>query len=242
MLASVVAALPFTLKAESLSAPPLTGRVVDLASLLSPDQQQSLTQSLALLEQQTGHQLVIVTLPDLRSYPIEEWGLQLGRQWGIGGKEKDNGILLIVAPNDRAVRIEVGYGLEGLVPDALAHAIIQKRIVPYFKQGDFAGGIEAGTSALIGSLNGKAEEVAKQITDESGENETAPLLFLPIFFGFVLFMLLRTKGHYNRYRRWNRQAGFPIITIGSGNGRGFGGGGFSGGGGSFGGGGASGRW
>ena len=104
--------------------PALSGRVVDEAGLLTPAQTQSLTQALAAAEQNTSNQLVVVTLPDLQGYDIADYGYQLGREWGIGSKENDNGVLLIVAPNDRKVRIEVGYGLEGVLTDALSSCLL----------------------------------------------------------------------------------------------------------------------
>jgi len=102
--------------------PTLTGRVVDDANLLSPEDEQTLTQELKDLEDKSSDQLVVVTLPSLQGYEIEDYGYQLGRHWGIGTKELDNGVLLIVAPNERKVRIEVGYGLEPILTDALSRS------------------------------------------------------------------------------------------------------------------------
>ena len=141
--------------------PPLTGRVVDQANLLDPATEQALTEKLAALEASSTDQLVVVTVNSLQDQEIEDFGYQLGRHWGIGQKENDGGALLIVAPNERKVRIEVGYGLEGYLTDALSSLIIQNQILPAFRDGDFPGGIEAGTDAIIAQLQLPPEEAAK---------------------------------------------------------------------------------
>src|SRR3972149_4223754 len=115
------------------SFPKLTGRVVDQAQILSPQAEAALTQKLEALETQTGRQFVVVTLRDLQGYEIADYGYQLGRAWGIGDKERDDGALLIVAPSERKVRIEVGYGLEGVLTDALSNVILQERVLPKFR-------------------------------------------------------------------------------------------------------------
>lgn len=143
------------------SFPPLTGRVVDNAGLLTPAVRQQLSQRLAAHEQETTNQVVVVTLPSLQGYTIEDYGYQLGRHWGIGQKEHNNGALLIVAPNERKVRIEVGYGLEGQLTDALSHDIIQNRILPQFRQGKFEQGIVAGTDAILAAIGGTYTPVKK---------------------------------------------------------------------------------
>ena len=119
--------------------PPLTGRVVDNANLLTPADEAELTQRLEALQQASSRQLVVATVPDLQGYPIEDYGYQLGRAWGIGQKEANNGIILLVAPNERRVRIEVGYGLEPIVTDALSYVIINEQILPRFKANDYPG-------------------------------------------------------------------------------------------------------
>lgn len=125
------------LAAAQVQVPPLTGRVVDRAELLNPAQESELTQLLAGHEQATGNQLVVVTLPDLGGRSIEETGLALGRQWGIGQKGKDNGALLIVAQAERRIRIEVGYGLEDRLTDAQSALIIHNLIAPPSARGIF---------------------------------------------------------------------------------------------------------
>src|ERR1043166_181276 len=139
--------------------PPLTGRVVDQANLLSPEQAQQLSQRLDALQRATSRQLVVATVPSLQDLPIEDYGYQLGRAWGIGQRGANNGIILLVAPNEHKVRIEVGYGLEGIVTDALSSQIINQQILPHFRSNppDYAGGIIAGTNALIQQLQAPPE-------------------------------------------------------------------------------------
>ena len=128
--------------------PKLSGRVVDAANLLSPEQQAQLTQLSNDIEKASSRQLVVATIPDLQDYPIEEYGNKLIRGWAIGQKGANNGIILIVAPKERKVRIEVGYGLEPIMTDALSSVIINDTILPRFKAGDMAGGIVAGADAI----------------------------------------------------------------------------------------------
>ncbi|WP_345974318.1 TPM domain-containing protein [Sulfurimonas sp. HSL3-7] len=140
--------------AAAPSFPPLTGRVVDNAGLLNPASEGMLVHFLSQHEANTTNQVVIVTLENLQGYDIADYGYQLGRHWGIGQEGKDNGVLLIVAPNDRKVRIEVGYGLEGTLTDKLSHDIIQEVILPRFKEGDYTAGILQGTQAILSVLEG----------------------------------------------------------------------------------------
>lgn len=135
--------------------PKLTGRVVDEAGLLSPVTRAELSSRLARLEKATGHQLVILTVRSLKGQTIEDFGVRVGRTWGLGRRGVDDGVLLIVAPTERKVRIEVGYGLEKQLSDPLCAKIIRERIVPRFAKGDMSGGIVAGTDAIIASLGNK---------------------------------------------------------------------------------------
>ena len=125
----------------------LTGRVVDSAQIMDDATEKSLTAELAELEKETTDQLVVVTLPDLRGQTIEQTALTLGRGWGIGRADNDNGVLLLVAPKERKVRIEVGYGLEGVLTDARAATIVQQ-MLPKFRAGDMAGGVKVGTDEI----------------------------------------------------------------------------------------------
>ena len=141
----------FTIAALALPAtaqtfPELTGRVVDNADTLDIQTEAEIEQKLAALEQKTSNQLVVVTVPSLEGREIEDYGYRLGRYWGIGQKDHDNGALLIVAPNERKVRVEVGYGLEGTLTDAISALIIHNAILPRFRAGDMTGGISRGST------------------------------------------------------------------------------------------------
>jgi uncharacterized protein len=227
--------------------PPLTGRVNDRAGLLSERDEGELEAALARFETETTNQIVVATLESLQGLPIEEYGYQLGRHWGIGQAGKDNGALLIVAPEEREVRIEVGYGLEGELTDAQSRTIIESRILPHFRQGDFAAGIKAGVAAMIDTLGGSYDPGLPPV--QIRESERAPSPF-PLAVAFPIIMIIILNRLFGNRRRRGRYRGYggPVMVPG-GSGRrhgGFGsggrGGGFSGGGGSFGGGGASGRW
>lgn len=247
--------------------PALTGRVVDLADLLDPAQEAELSRKLEALETASSRQLVVATIPDLGGRSIEEYGVGLGRAWGIGQRQANNGALLIVARNDRKVRIEVGYGLEGILPDALSSRIIRDRILPRFRDNDYPGGINAGADAIIAQLQAPPEAAEAQAraavqserSHRRGGGSFVPLIFWVIVFVFIIFSLVRRGIGGRRYRGRRGRRG-PVIIWGPGLGGGGwgggssswgggggsswggGGGGFSGGGGSFGGGGASGGW
>jgi uncharacterized protein len=208
--------------------PALTGRVVDGANLLSPAARTDLELKLKGLEDATSDQLVVVTLNSLEGYDIADYGYQLGRTWGIGQSGqvkntqgetyKDNGVLLIVAPNERKIRIEVGYGLEPVLTDAMSSVIIQQAILPAFKQGNFEAGIVQGADAIISQLSldrgvaiQKAQAAQAQMAENSGRRVPSWIVILLVLF-FVLFS-----------RGW-----LPFL-LGSALGGGFGGGGSSGG-------------
>lgn len=239
--------------------PPLTGRVVDEAQLLSPADEAELTRTLADLEAKSTDQLVVYTTNSLQGYEIEDFGYQLGRAWQIGQAGTNNGALLIVAPKDRKVRIEVGRGLEPQLTDIMTKLIIQNAILPAFRRGDFAAGIKAGVRDIRDVMLGDAEAVkdrARRTVKRSPEtNET--LIGFAIFAAFVIFMIWvqwRQSKHIparqgaTRGDRRRRQSDDAIFipggwSGGSGGGSGGGGGGgWSGGGGDFGGGGSSGSW
>jgi len=213
--------------------PALSGRVVDAAQMLDGAERQRLDAQLAEFERVSGIQLVVATLPDLQGYPIEEYGYQLGRAWGIGQRDKNNGALLIVAKAERKVRIEVGYGLEGALTDALSANIIYTVIAPRFKAGQFATGIEEGTQAIMQVLRGEYEPRPAGKQRPVGGSAFWFLLLV------VAVIFLRGIGGSGFGGHGRRGVFYPG---GLGGGFGGGGGGFSGGGGSFGGGGASGDW
>ena len=246
-------ALIFTVcaAAAALTFPNLTSRVVDDAGILDQATRAELTQTLTALEAKSSDQLVVVTLKSLQGTSIEDYGYQLGRAWKIGQKGKNNGLLLIVVPGERRVRIEVGYGLEGTVTDAISKLIIEDSILPRFKAGDYPGGIKRGVADLVSVLTGDASEWQQRAVRNASSPATTPsregqggngwgvailvlagvmlLIFCGLVSGYIcqiifqiLFLMMLSGGRH-----------------GSSSGRG---GGFGGGGGSFGGGGASGSW
>jgi uncharacterized protein len=175
--------------------PQLTGRVVDAANIIPAATKASLESKLEALETKSGIQLVVATVPSLDGDEIEPYANALFREWRLGEKEKNNGILLLVAPNQRRVRIEVGYGLEGTLTDALSKIIISNAMAPRFKAGDFGGGIERGVDDVITVLTTDSAEWQKRPDlrldrRESPEESLTPWLVLGLFV-FIVFMLLR---------------------------------------------------
>lgn len=245
-IAVLVIVLGFALLPASAAPtfPSLTGRVVDDAGLLSEADKQALTAQLKALEEKSTDQLVVVTLPSLQGYTIEDFGYQLGRHWGIGTAALDNGVLLIVAPNERKVRIEVGYGLEPILTDALAKIIIENAILPRFRAGDYPGGIKDGVRDIALVLTGDSAEVeararARPDADEPAIDWFTVLFYIAIFLLIVYLTHSGVVGVPTTGRRggstWSSGSGGGWSSGGSG-------GGFSGGGGGFGGGGSSGSW
>jgi uncharacterized protein len=256
-----LALLALATPAAAQTFPQLTGRVVDNAHLLTPSQVQDLTSKSEALEASTKRQFVIATVPSLEGRPIEDYGYRLGRTWAIGQKGKDDGVILLVAPNERKVRIETGYGARVFLTDAVSSVIIREAILPHFKQSppDYGGGIEEGANQIITQMslppeqaqkNIAAAEQAQQRRQHSAGNPL-PVIFWLMVIGFVILSHFR-RGVGRRYRRrggispWVVLWGLNELNRGSrggwGGGSSWGGGGFSGGGGSFGGGGASGSW
>ena len=232
--------------------PPLTGRVVDQAGILSPGRA-ALERKLTELEDKSGIQLVVATSARWRRRRSSPTPTGSSAPGSSGEKAKNNGVLLLVAPNEQRVRIEVGYGLEGTLTDALTKIIIATAMAPKFKQNDFPGGLQAGVDAILSVLTGDAEEWqrrAKVRSDESAAIDPFLVLVILIVLAFVLARLMRGRGGPRTYHR-TRSGGWiaaPAPSDGgwgggwSGGGGGDSGGGFSGGGGSSGGGGASGDW
>ena len=255
LLAALMICMVALVPAHGQTFPALTGRVVDGANLLSPAENAELSAKLEALETQSRRQLVVATVPDLQGYEIEDYGYQLGRTWGIGDKERNDGVLFLIAPNERKVRIEVGYGMEGILTDALSSLIIQNDILPRFRDNDMPGGILAGADALIQQLSlpeDEARAVALQAAQESKSSGNGDMIFFWIMIAIFIFMLSIVGGLNASSGRKHRRGAGPVVIWGSGSGSDWGGGGggsswgggggFSGGGGSFGGGGASGGW
>ncbi len=236
--------------------PELAGRITDEAALLTPAEKTDIESDLASLEQTSTDQLAIVTVKSLQGYSIEDYGIGLARKWGIGQKGKDNGILLIVAPNDRKVRIEVGRRLEPFMTDTMSALIIQNAILPKFRRGDFAGGIKDGVRDIKSVVLGDAEEVKRRAAgSRTPQDDPTVVIHLIIFFLIVAFIIWVNYRNAQAMRagmpgtqQGRRRGGIVIIPGGSGDwgggwsGGGDSGGGWSGGGGDFGGGGASGGW
>ncbi|QHC99983.1 methanol dehydrogenase [Pseudomonas sp. S04] len=221
----------------ALTFPALTGRVVDTAQMIDPVVREQLTQQLQALEQTSGDQIVVVTVPDLQGLPIEDYGYQLGRHWGIGQKGKDNGALLIVARDERKLRIEVGYGLEGVLTDAQSWVIINQVIAPAFKTGNYSKGISDGVAAMLQVVGGDPLAVPAHVADANFAKDN-PAFSIGMFVLLLIVLWL--------CNRMGLPVGAILLAIlsssGRGGGGGGGGGGFRGGGGGFGGGGASGGW
>jgi len=231
--------------AAQLNFPPLTGRVVDDAGILSDDTKTRLTGLLAQLEQKTGDQLVVVTLKSLQGQDIAVYGYQLGRAWGIGQKKKNNGAILIVAPNEHKVRIEVGYGLEGELTDAASRIIIENAILPQFRSGNYDAGVEQGTAEIVRLLGDGRVDLSHEPEAPQPEHEDKG--HIPwVVIAFILVWIIFGRGFWPLlFLGGLGRGGWGRGGFGGGggwSGGGFGGGGFSGGGGSFGGGGASGSW
>ncbi|WP_048305752.1 YgcG family protein [Halomonas sp. PR-M31] len=234
-------------QAQQPEFPELSGRVVDKAELLNPQAEAQLTEMLEAHEQQSTEQVVVVTVPSLQGYDIADYGYQLGRQWGIGQKGEDNGALLIVAPEERKVRIEVGYGLEGRLTDAQSSIIINQIMTPAFRQDDYAKGITQGAAAMVQVLGGDPLAEPKGGASRNNESQGGPASIWFFIMFAVVMLISRGGGGGGRGRRRGRGGLLAGALLGSsvgrgGSGGGFGGGGFGGGGGGFGGGGASGGW
>lgn len=248
---------PFFAAAAEPSYPALSGRIVDGAKLLDAEASARIAGKLKAHEDKTTDQVVVATVPSLQGLSIEDYANGLFRAWGLGDKAKNNGALLLVAPNERKVRIEVGYGLEGALTDALSKVIITTAVAPKFKNGDFAGGIEGGVDAILSILTGDAEEWQRRAQvreDESSWAEDLAVIFVMIMVFILIVSFMRELGRASGGARRHRMRDGRWVTLPPSGGSGWSGGsssggwssgssgGFSGGGGSSGGGGASGDW
>ncbi len=254
LAAALLAAFAFVNLALAYTFPPLTGRVVDSANIIPPAVTARITGKLASLEAKSGIQLVVATVNSLEGDDVEPYANALFRAWKLGEKQKNNGVLLLVAPNERKMRIEVGYGLEGTLTDALSKIIITNAMAPRFKAGDFGGGIERGVDDVITVLTTDSSEWEKRpqlriVRHDTTLDDLGPWIALGLF--VFIFFWLTPRG-----QRGNLLSFLLGMLMNSGRGGGYrggsgngwsgdgwsGGGGFSGGGGSSGGGGASGSW
>jgi uncharacterized protein len=253
LLAALAASALVATASAAPNYPKLTGRVTDQAGLLSASDKADIESELAAIEQTSTDQIAIVTVNSLDGYSIEDYGIGLARQWGIGQKGKDNGILLIVAPNDHKVRIEVGRRLEPFMTDTMSALIIHNAILPKFRRGDYAGGIKDGVRDIKTVLLGDPEEVKRRAAGgRTPHDDPTAMMHLLVF--FLIVALIMWINYRNARAMGPGMPGSPrrrggIIFIPGGSGSwgggwsgGGGGGGWSGGGGDFGGGGASGSW
>lgn len=233
--------------AAARDVPPLRGRVNDTANLLQPNQVQTLESQLNQLERDTGHQVAVLTVPALDGEDIEGFSMRVAENWKIGKKGFDDGVILVVAVKDRKLRLEVGYGVEGILPDAIAKRIIADYIVPHFRQKDFGGGIVAGLTALDKILRKEPlpESARKKPTRRGSDLNSLAMLAITV--GVLGLMGFASATNRRRSGLMGMRGRHGPVGWGGGwhGGGGFGGGsggGFSGGGGGFGGGGASGSW
>ncbi len=221
----------FCTKAFALSIPHTPDNYInDYAHILSANTINTLNSNLKLYEQKTSNQIVVATFPGKIDVPIEDFSTNLENQWKIGQKNKDNGVILVIFPEDHQLRIEVGYGLEGAIPDALANTIIQQEITPAFKAGDYNKGITAGVRAIMQAAKGEYKPASETFT-----REDALTIFFFIIAVLLILFLNKIGGVNYPNSRGGRWGGGPGSSSGSGDS-------FGGGGGSSGGGGASGRW
>ncbi|KQN24755.1 methanol dehydrogenase [Sphingomonas sp. Leaf33] len=261
LLLAVVAIAP----AAAQTFPKFTGFVVDDANVLPPDVEASLTQKLDRLQKDTKRQLVVATIGDMQGYPLDEYGYKLGRAWGVGLKDANNGAILFIAPNNpagqRGPRLEVGYGLEPILTDALSSQIINQQMMPRLRDGQIPQAMEAGTDAIVAQLRASPEEQQAKVDaavkqfdkSRTGQRRSGgggfpiSLIFWGMVVVFVLLSFAR-RGKGRRYRGDGGSGALPIVLwsianeigreAGRGSGSGWGGG--SGGGGGWGGGGFSG--
>jgi uncharacterized protein len=237
--------------------PPLTGRVVDQANVLTPQAKSDIEAKSKELEDKSGIQLVVATVKSLQGSDVESYANQLFRFWKLGQAQKNNGVLLLVAPNEHKVRIEVGYGLEGTLTDALSSVIISSAIVPRFKANDFSGGITRGVDGIISVLSGDTADWQPKVNvrrdDQSSAADDLFMLLFVLVIIFIVWSFMNNRGGPSSGRFVRRGGRVIFIPTGGFGGSGWGGGfdggggggfggGFSGGGGSSGGGGASGSW
>lgn len=220
-------------KLEVPAAPPLERPIIDQTESLANEDIDRIAQLINAERQKKSFQIGVLMIPTLGSDDsLEEYSLKVARQWGVGDKKKSNGVLLLIAKNDRKMRIEVGNGMEGSLTDARASQIIRNTIAPKFRSGDYAGGVEVGVKRIIDAAEGR------NLSDNDMDGESiVSMLFIVIFITIIVIAILKGNGSNGRRRRyWWLAGGSDSSSSGSSSSGGsFGGGGFSGGG-------ASGGW
>ena len=215
--------------------------VNDYTRTLTPDQQLSIEKKLDIFDDSTSTQIAVIIIPSLEGMDISDYALKLGREWGVGGKDYNNGVVFLISKGDRKINISTGYGVEGALPDITAKHIIEDVVKPNFKGNDFYRGIDEGTDAIIKAVKGEYKTPRKKDPKSGGI-----LLVVIIIILILSFFSGRGGGGSvmgQRGRGFMPPVFFPMGGLGGGSGSGGSGGGFGGfGGGSFGGGGASGGW
>jgi uncharacterized protein len=230
-----------TATVSALEVPPLTGRVIDQAGVFSNDEQNLLTRSLETFARTKGPQIVVLTIPSLEGDTIEQFSMRAAEKWRLGDAKRDDGILLIVAVKDRRLRIEVGQGLEGALPDIIAGRIIRERIVPYFQKGQMNAGLFSGVKAIAERLGGQLDDLPSyRVAAKPAIKSKLGTFAVLLIFG-ILLIFMRLGNSITGTRRYSSWGG-PFSGGGGSGFGGFSGGGFSGGGGGFSGGGSSGSW
>ena len=189
-LVAIALAIAIAARAE-VPVPPLRARVTDLADLLPSDRAQQLKAKLARFEAETGHQIAVLTIPTTGGEPIESYSIRVADAWKLGQKDTDTGLLLVVARDDRRARIEVGYGLEGVVPDVVGKRIIENELVPRFRAGDFPGGIDAAIDSLMRAARGEVLPAVPRARPQSGALDPLPVVLFTALFASALWMPFR---------------------------------------------------
>ena len=213
----------------ALDIPPLAGRINDYGDILNSSQETTLENLLREAENKTSSQVVLLTIPSLQEEVLEDYSMRVVEKWKIGQEKFDNGLLMLVAMKEKKIRVEVGYGLEHIITDAKSSYIIRKLMVPFFKKGNYYGGINQGLVAVSGLITKEFEITPEQLAKFRKEGQRKRGTHIP--FGIIVFIIIIVLSLFRGgTRRGYRGGGI------------FWGGGFSGGGGSFGGGGSSGGW
>lgn len=257
LLSAVISLFGTTLWADFQIPEKPDGYVSDRAALLSPQAKLQLETQLREFERETSNQIVVATFPSMEGGSLEDISMSIAQKWKAGQKDRNNGVLFLIFKEDRRMRIEVGYGLEGVLTDALSAQIIRNEVTPYFREGEYEGGILSGVRAILSATKGEYQALAPKPNEGTIELIKMILLIALIIFtiDFIRYAVYwrAHRGYQGAYRFWEWFFTFAILWLilrailtsrsrsgwSSGSG---GGGGFSGGGGSFGGGGASGRW
>lgn len=239
---SILLSLFFASSIFALSVPNLTSPIVDNANLISDGVEQNINNQLEDLSDSTGIQLAVLTIPTLEGEVLESYSMKVAETWKLGSAEKDTGVLLLIALEERSIRIEVGYGLEGVLTDTKCGLIIRNVIAPEFRNGNYQAGIVNAVNNMVGLVKGDESLVSKRVLNESsGDSGAFIFMGVVLLYGFIFVMaVISSKKRGPRTGTGTRTT--PYVHHIPRNFGGGGGGGFSGGGGSFGGGGASGGW